>query len=257
VDLQTVVDRYAEALTVLDDTTEIVNENRRTKEPYPASLKSLWEAQVVAGVDRIWYEKHPTEFLDPSVPRVEIAYPTLDKTACDHVFSTKPDTSTETSPQAEWAIEVKHIALVGHNGKRGDHETSKMLSPYLKDRGMLHDVARLRHYRLARRHAVIGYAFSYDNATCAAAEKRHDSAVARETIKNIRDLVRTNGGTLTVRPLQDFAESILGLRGYLKGTRAQTDFEAWRHPAGGVGVVWGWEVRRPELEPDWDPRHPW
>ena len=66
-----------------------------------------------------------------------------------------------------------------------------------------------------------------------------------------------NGGSMTIRPLLEFAESILGLRGYLRGSRAQAEFTAWRHPAGGRGLVFGWEIRRPELEPDYDPRHPW
>ncbi|WP_454299696.1 hypothetical protein [Salana multivorans] len=64
--------------------------------------------------------------------------------------------------------------------------------------------------------------------------------------------------TLAVAPLIEFADAIMGLRGLTKGPRAEARFEAWSHPAGGTGVVFGWEIRpSPERDPEYDPRHPW
>ena len=130
-----------------------------------------------------------------------------------------------------------------------------MLSPYLKDRGLLHDAARLREHGFTRRVAVLGYTFDYDYDSCDKAAELHPQAT--DVIRNVRQVVKKNGGSLRARPLIEFTDAILNLRGYLRGPRAESRFTAFRHPAGGYGVVYGWEIRRPQLEPDYDPRHPW
>lgn len=151
---------------------------------------------------------------------------------------------------------MKRLQFFGNNGKRNDFSVTKVLSPYLKDRGLIHDALRLRDHGFTRRVAVVGYSFDYDSATLTEAEQQHTGPDARAVIAEMRAVI-TSGGPLRTRALIDFADAILGLRGMIKGPRAQAEFEAWRHPAGGRGVVFGWEVRRPQLEPDYDPRHPW
>ncbi len=248
-ELQHIVDRYAEAIQVIDADPIFVAKPRKNL-TYPSSMKAMTEPEVVRHVDAAWATHHPGEFLDPDVKRTGVAYPTLSRTNCDHVFTTD---SLQSLP--EWALEVKHPALIGSNGKRNDFTTAKMLSPFLKDRSLLHDVARLRAYPLARRHAVVGYAFIYDQASCDEAAKRHPMETS--VIDEIRSVCDLNGGALDIRPLLDFAEAIIGMRGMLAAPRSQAHFEAWGHPAGGRGVVFGFEVRRPELDPGYDPRHPW
>ena len=248
-ELQQIVDRYAEAIEAIDVDPTIIAKPR-PKLTYPASLKAMTEPEVVRHVDVVWARLHPGEYLDAHVPRIGVKYPTLPRTTCDHVFTTD---SIQELP--EWAVEVKHPALIGSNGKRNDFTTAKMLSPFLKDRSLLHDVARLRAYPLARRHAVIGYSFIYDESTCDEAALRHPTEV--DVIDEIRNVCELNGGALDIRPLLDFAEAIIGMRGMLAEPRSQAGFEAWEHPAGGRGVVFGFEVRRPELQPGYDSRHPW
>ena len=58
----------------------------------------------------------------------------------------------------EWRIAVKRRPFVGGNGKNGDHEVVKVLSPYLEGRGMLHGATRAA-VRLTKRIAVIGQVF--------------------------------------------------------------------------------------------------
>lgn len=249
-ELQTIVERYAEAIEHVDAHTELLRANPRTGEVYHTSFKALAETQAVDGIDAAWDQLHPGELLTPADRRIGVKYPRVARAKCDHVFSTDALT-----PEDEWGIEVKKIEFVGNNGKGNDFGVGKMLSPYLKDRGLLHDTVRLREYGFTRRIAVVGYAFDYDDATVAAARARHPNAL--EIVENVGEVVRKNGGTLRARPLIEFTDAILGLRGYLRGPRAQARFEAPRHPAGGRGVVFGWEIRRPNLEPDYDPRHPW
>lgn len=252
VDLQQIVERYAEAIEKVDADNMSAGANARTGVVYQAGFKSLNEEPALEAMDAAWEVLHPGE---RQVHRVSVQYPRLPSTAkCDHVITTD---GNPLEPPDEWGIEVKRLQFVGDNGKRNDYATTKTLSPYLKDRGMLHDAARLRAYGFTRRIAVVGYCFDYDSASVAEAAQRHTSAAARDVLAEIRKVLASNGGSLRTRPLIEFADAILVLRGMTTGPRAQAEFEAWRHPAGGRGVVFGWEVRRPHLEPDYDPRHPW
>ena len=250
-ELADIVIRYAQAFESIDKVTNTGRANQRTGASYRPGVKSLTETQAVAAVDAWWGANYPTDFTSPDASRLGVRYPTMESvTKCDHVFSTG-------APQAEpeWAIEWKNAQLVGDNGKRNDFVTGKVLSPFLKDRSILHDVLRLRTYPLARRHAVVGYGFDYSLESCQ--EARAIFPDEEERISNIEEVCRGNGGELSLRPLLDFAESILYVRGLIPGPRAQARFEAWAHPCAGRGVVFGWEVRRPELEEGFDPRHPW
>lgn len=133
-----------------------------------------------------------------------------------------------------------------------------MLSPYLADRGLLHDALRMREHGFTRRVAVIVWGFDHDQESLAEARRRHaDDPDALAVIGEATKVVRANGGHLRFRPLIEFADAIMGLRGLVRGARAEAVFEAWRHPSGGRGIVFGWEIRQPRNEPDYDPRHPW
>lgn len=249
--LQQVLERYAEAIELVDDTTDTSRANPRTGEVYRPAFKTLAERHAVDEIDAAWDALHPGELLTGPKDRIGVKYPSIKRARCDHVFSTEP------GDDEEWGIEVKKIDFVGNNGKGNDFGVGKMLSPYLKDRGLLHDAIRLREYGFTRRVAVVGYTFDYDTESCDEAEVLHPSADSLEVIANVRNVLRGNGGSLRPRTLIEFTDAILGLRGYLRGPRAQAPFTAFRHPAGGHGVVFGWEIRRPQLEPDYDPRHPW
>lgn len=251
-ELQQIVDRYAESLAHVDATTTVVGVNARTKVTYQPGIEPMTESVVVPLLDEAWEHLYPGE-RHHSV--TEVRYPTKEvpsTTKLDHVFTTD---GLLDEPQ-EWGIEVKRLQFVGDNGKNGDHEVAKMLSPYLKDRGVLHDALRLREYGFTRRIAVVGYGFDYDKTSLAHAATLHTTPLAATTVKNITAIVKNNG-PLYNRPLIEFADAILRLRGFTVGPRAEASFEAWRHPSGGTGVVFGWEIRRPHLEDDYDPRHPW
>lgn len=200
------------------------------------SFKSLTEPQAVRQIDERWAVEPGTVLRTVVGPRggrrtrVNVRYPDIPRATCDHVFSTLP------GEDQEWAIEVKNIATVGGNGGKNDFGVGKVLSPYLKDRSLMHDVARLKYHRLAPRHAVVGYAFNYSEASCDEAAVQHPGAAQ---IARIRSVIDGNGGTLSIRPLLDFADSILLSRGMVKRVRVEAPFTAWGHPAGGNGVVFG------------------
>lgn len=248
-ELQQIVQRYAECIEWIDANTEI------QRGDHIRSFKSLTERQAVRAIDDRWgsddFEGELRERRGPRGglrSRVSVGYPGLRGASCDHAFSTLPDIDLE------WAVEVKNIAMIGGNGGKNDFGVGKVLSPYLKDRSLMHDVARLRYHELARRHAVVGYAFEFSEETCEDAQRRFPGA---PQIAKIREVLEANGTALTMRPLLDFADSILLARGMVRAVRVEAEFTAWAHPAGGRGIVFGWEIRRPELDEDFDPRHPW
>jgi hypothetical protein len=253
VELQHIVERYAEALAYVDRTTTFIASSRNAgKVFYQPGIQPMQEEVVVPFLDAAWQHLHPSECL---MRQTECDYPSNQvpgNPKIDHIFE------TEALPysQREWGIEVKRLQFVGDNGNNGDYEVAKMLSPFLKDRGVLHDALRLREYGFTRRVAVVGYGFNYDSSSLDKAAVRHTTGLASATVRNIRRLVRING-PLHFRPLVEFADAILRLRGWTIGPRAEATFEAWEHPSGGTGVVFGWEIRRPQLEPDYDARHPW
>jgi hypothetical protein len=251
VELQQIVERYAESIERVDATVQTSGANlTRTGAVYQVGFKSMNEEPSMDAIDDAWEILHPGE---RQVHKMKVQYPDLPATAkVDHVLTT----DGAGHEQDEWGIEVKRLQFVGDNGKRGDYETTKVLSPYLKDRGMLHDAVRLRQYGFTRRIAIVAYSFDYDSTSITDAKARHSSAEAKATIGEIEKVIK-NSGPLRIRPLMEFADAILGLRGFAAGPRAQADFEAWRHPAGGRGTVFGWEIRREWLEVDYDERHPW
>lgn len=241
-DLQTIVERYAEVFEYIDPTAHNPN--------YQPGMQALTETQLLSLVDGAWDSLYPQERLCHAT---EVRYPTLQATTkLDHAFST----DSLVLEGLEWGVEVKRLQFAGNNGGQNDHQVAKVLSPYLKDRGLLHDALRLQQHGFTRRIAVVAYGFNYDDDSLAHAANLHTSPPAAATVARLRDLVRRNG-PLHYRPLVEFADAIIRLRGWTKGPRAEAEFQAWRHPAGGKGVVFGWEIRRPHLEPDFDARHPW
>ena len=258
-ELQQIVERYAELFAHVDRTTTVVGTWRNAGTiPYQPGIQPMVEEVIVPLLDDAWEMLYPGE---RTIHETEVPYPTTEvptSTRLDHVM-TSPEFVTAAGGVDsidEWGIEVKRLQFVGDNGKNGDHEVAKVLSPYLKDRGILHDALRLLRHGFTHRIAVIGYGFDYDDRTVVHAAGLHPQEPAASTVGNIAKLVRRNG-PLRNGPLIEFADAILRLRGWTVGPRAEAEFEAWRHPAGGTGVVFGWEIRRPHLEPDFDPRHPW
>lgn len=258
-ELQHIVDRYAEALAHVDATTTVVATWRNAgTRPYQPGIQPMVEEVVVPLMDEAWEQLHAGE---REIHLTEVRYPTTEvpsSAKVDHIISSPEFIAANGGllDENEWGVEVKRLQFVGDNGKNGDHEVAKVLSPYLKDRGMLHDALRLRQYGFTKRIAVVGYGFDYDMESLAHAATLHTTGLAAETVANIRNLVRGNG-PLYNRPLIEFADAIIRLRGWTIGPRAEASFEAWRHPSGGKGVVFGWEIRRPHLEEHYDPRHPW
>ena len=152
-DLDAITSRIAEGISAVDESTISLRANARTGEIYLPGAKTLTEVELVRELTAWWHTCYPNDFRPDSDIVVEYPYPNLSRANCDLVFTSESHSSDE----PEWAIEIKHIALVGNNGKNNDYGVGKTLSPYLKDRSLIHDIDRLSKNRIAPRRAVIMY----------------------------------------------------------------------------------------------------
>jgi len=250
VELKDIVGRIAEGLPAVDSMTKTVTVgNRKTDratgklmpgKTFLPGVKTMKEPQFISELVDWWKTTHPEDFSPTLAIKTEEPYPDLPTgNDCDIVLST--DNSPLSEP--EWAIEIKHISFCGDNGIKNDHGVQKMLSPYRKDRALIHDIERLAASPLGAKKAVIGYCFDYSFASCDEATKRHPAEVIR--IKNLRATCKENdptNGILNVGPLVDFADTIFRKAGIVKSHTRQAFTAAWRHPCGGDGTIFGWEV---------------
>jgi hypothetical protein len=239
-DLETILNRFAEGLVAVDASTMHSSANQRTGEIYLPGVKTLREPIFVGELVSWWKEKYPRDFNPENGVRTEVPYTDVARAKCDLVFSS--DGSSLDNP--EWAIEVKHIALVGNNGKNNDYGVPKILSPYLKDRSLIHDIKRMQEHPIAKKQAVIGYCFEYSFDSCDLALAKHSTY--EEYISNVRTVCKLNGapgGKLSVLPMAEFADEIFTSKNLVKPLRVKEFKNAWRHPCGGNGQIFGWEIK--------------
>ena len=232
-----IVQRVTQAISVLDAADNNPRANPRTGAFYSPGVPSMSESVFTKNLVTWWTNEH-LEDIDAGLSLVtELPYPKWHgRGNCDVAIVDK-------AQNAVWAIEVKRIQFVGDNGKNNDFGLAKVLSPYNKDRSVVHDVHRLRSSKLAHHSAVVAYGFEYSFATCDESAKRHPNETER--ITNMRDVCKKENATTGEYPLNPMLEM---LNDFLVGKDLTqdmivNDFEgAWKHPCGGNGKVAGWHV---------------
>lgn len=202
----------------------------------------MYEDAVAVEVAEWWREAYPTDFQPEIAVELQMSYPTLEGGSCDLVFSS----DGKWLPEPEWAIEIKRIQLVGNNGKNNDYGLAKVLSPFLKDRSLTHDLRRQRTHAFARRHACVGYVFNYDFVSLEEARSLHpDKEVVIENLKQVLYGNDKTTGVLRGEDLVNAADAMFRKDDLVVGDLVVEPFHGlWRHPCGGNGVVFAWEVRK-------------
>ncbi len=238
-ELSEIVSRFAAGLKVIDANTSWQGSSARTGATFLAGVPAMTERQLCRELVQWWTTSHPDDFQPSGVCLEEVPYQDLPRARCDIVFNNKVD-----SEIPEWAIEVKRIQFIGDNGKNNDYNVQKMLSPYMKDRSLVHDIERMRSHPIATRQAVIGYAFSYDFETCNEAARRHPMHLDR--ITEMRNVCRVNdpvSGHLSCEDIVEIANVQFRHLGIVVDLKTAPIKDLWRHPCGGRGTVFGWEVK--------------
>ena len=241
-DLKAIAKRFAEGLTYVDAHTSIVSYPRgiATQPPYLPGVPTMHERDVASEFMDWWIEKYPADINPSYAHQLEVPYPNLARASCDIVFSS----DGTWMPEPEWAVEIKRIQLVGNNGNNNDYGLAKVLSPFFKDRSLAHDLRRQQKHAFARNHACIGYVFSYSFETLEEASQLHpEKEVELSNLKKVLHGNDSSGGTLRGEDLVDSANVIFKHLGLVVDDVITVPFKGlWRHPCGGNGLVFAWEV---------------
>jgi hypothetical protein len=238
-DLSHILNRIAEGLVYVDKNAEIYNSSRNGIEYLPG-LTTIYEPQCAKELMDWWVKKYPADFKSPLEVYINFSYPEHPGNKCDIVFTS--DKSDSEKP--EWAIELKKIAFLGDNGKNNDYGPSKLISPFLKDRSVAHDVVKLKEADIARKKAVIGYGFNYSEDSLKIALEKHPKY--SERIKTAIKIVKSGGTSdnkLELKPLLEIADFIVSKLNYVNPLVTIPFNGAWRHPLGGDGIIFAWEFK--------------
>ena len=241
-DLKHIVNRFSQGLLAVDETHRAARTNARTQEEYLPGVAAMTEPILTKHLASWWRTAHPEDFNENLELVCEVSYPNIakaKKAKCDLVIQEKE------SSKPVWAVEVKRIQLVGNNGNTNDYGIAKMLSPYLKDRSLRHDLIRLSKPGFDCPSATLVYAFSYSPHSISEAKTRFPE-LANKTISRI-DKVRIKAqdehGVYSLDPLIDIANLVLREE-ELVGEFVRQEFSgAWAHPCGGNGIVAAWGTR--------------
>lgn len=241
-DLSHIVRRLAEAIPAIDMGTTSVHGNSKTGEIYDPGVPSMPEECLRDEFIEWWLAAHGDDFSPPGACTDEQPYEGTSG-RCDLILSSQGGT-WPSSP--EWAIELKRVQLVGNNGNNNDYGLAKVLSPYLKDRSMLHDAERLRGAWPGSRVAVVVYGFEYGRESLQEAARRHPDAHTQ--LKNLRKVCNRNDPVnleYGIYPMVEVADAYFTSRRLVLDVTEARFTGAWRHPCGGNGRVVGWEISRP------------
>ncbi len=262
-ELKEIVERIAELIPVIDSTTTIQNHNRRNKRPYVKGVATLFEPQFTRELVRCWQSEYPS---DLQHIQDEYSYPDGRET-CDIVLS---DANHSTSSEDfEWAIELKYLRLVGNNGNNNDYVMQKAISPFLKDRSLVHDIEKLKKASFATRRAVIFYGFDYDGNSGSHAEalcERISNSIGENdyyveypeqlekfldddlvpTPRNLRRVISSvckYGDSYSLESVTKVIDAFLRVNSISSGDAKVSHFSGLeRHPCGQFGRVVGWEI---------------
>lgn len=195
----------------------------------------MTETECVKLLVEWWNAQYPNDFGLGTTLIAEVPYPNTDRAKCDVVVQSQSGN--------KWGIEIKRIQFVGDNGKNNDFALAKTLSPYGKDRSLIHDARRLSNDLVANRKAVVAYGFEYDFATCDEAEMLHPTHLDR--VRNIRQVCRSNDtkfGEYSLDPLIEMIDPYLRSHVAIAEFQQQSFSGLWAHPCGGRGRVFGWSL---------------
>jgi hypothetical protein len=262
-ELKEIIERIASLIPVVDSTTVIQNRNRRTKRPYVKGVATLFEPQFTKEVVRCWSSEHGDElsWIDDEHP-----YPDSRDT-CDLVIT---DSNIKVPlGKFEWAIEMKYLRLVGNNGNNNDYVMQKAISPFLKDRSLVHDIEKLSKATFGTRKAVIFYGFDYGEDSVAHAEmmcERIAASIGEDdyyvetpeqlekfldddlipTPRNLRRVIASvdkHGDTYSLESVTGVIDAFMRMNEISIGDPIVAHFsDLQRHPCGKFGRVVGWEI---------------
>jgi hypothetical protein len=163
----------------------------KVKNKYIRSFMNTTETATTSDF-RKWLRENYSKTI--VVSEDEVPYPPpFSRKRCDVCFS---GSDAQTSNYIwEWGVEFKRIQFWGNNGKGNDYGTAKLISPYDRDRSMIHDAKRLAlNFKKSKRKVLILYGFESDQNLISSALKRENEKEIKNKInvsfiKNLQKLL--------------------------------------------------------------------
>ncbi len=129
--MQTLVDRFAEALKVIDS-------SRERHKHFQPGVGPYGEPQVIRKALEHLKKKYPEEFGSARTKR-------------------EPDVLIP----GKWALEFKIVRPFGDNGKLAEHWSENILHPYEGNISALGDCLKLNHYKSQERKGVVVFVYEH------------------------------------------------------------------------------------------------
>jgi hypothetical protein len=251
-ELKTIVQRMAESLKLVDQTTTTQRASRSGSGDYIPCVGTIWEDDFTREALRAWELNHPEEFSTTTDEWTEVKYP-KSRGNCDFCFTSRNYKSGFDEPPLEWAIEVKYVRFIGDNGKNNDYGVTKVASPYRKDRSSVLDAERLQEFTIAKRKAIIMYGFEFDSESytsalewCKLREGQSDQTANLLRAKNMKNVLHKENPSTNEMSMLDLVplfEAAVNLREVKLGPLFHQPFGGLtRHPLYRKGRILGWEI---------------
>ena len=251
-ELYEIVKKIAEALVVVDSTTETQRASRSGSGGYIPCVGTIWEDDFTRESVINWALRYPDDFSNFSEKWFEVSYPT-GRGKCDLVLRGR-DFKPEFGLAAyEWGIENKYVRFIGDNGKNNDYGVTKVVSPYRKDRSSVLDAERLRNFSIAERKAILMYGFEFDSEShskalqwCQDNQFTGDQSKNLERVKNMKvvlDKADPETHEMSMKDLIPLFEAAAKTKGIKLGPCFEQEFEGLTaHPLYHRGRILAWEV---------------
>ena len=237
-DVRDLVAEVALSIPIVDqNTTEVTYPRDKSKPPYLQGMATMPEYVAVPEIVQDIAARNVGAVV---VQGCEVRFQQLPHGAkkyprCDAVLTVaKPSTE-------DWAIEFKRIQFLGDNGKNNDYGFQKLFSPYLKDRSLLHDCSSLAQSGLGDRRFVVGWSFRHSLPLLNEALSRHPQHADRVQSARKVCALETNS-RLDPEVGVEMVNAFLHQQGLVQDFASAPFTGAWRHPIGGDGLVFGWEL---------------
>jgi hypothetical protein len=236
---QKVLERIKEIVEYIDkycETQKTITKKGKKKQ-YLRGVASLEEKVLTEEVMKIWIEKYLEDFDDKTKIHIEYKYPEDGSIKCDLVFSSK---GYKGKFENEWAIEIKKVLTIGDNGKDFDFTTKRIHAKGKKKSSMYNDSKRLTKSLIAENKLVIGYGFKYDKDKFVYMRTLHSKY--KERLINLEKELKKNDWDLNLNEDMVSLKNDLMARGWIKEDFELIDFWAPKHPCGGYGEMYVFQI---------------
>jgi len=241
---QKVLERIKEGTETIDRECEFkkkVKNKETNKDEYFSGIKALPEDIYCKELVNWWKKKYPRDFDDTNKIGIQCKYLEDELIKCDIVFSSK---GYKGEYKNEWAIEFKKTLIIGHNGKDYEQTPKRIFDWKVKHSSLYNDSKRLDNSLIAENKLIVAYGFKYDKDKLAHMRTLHPDPEHKTRLDEIEEIldIPDNKGCYNIEEGIINLQFILKGRGLINEDFELIDFWAPRHPCGGYGEMYVFQI---------------